>query len=345
MKIGKVSGNVLKRSVLQQLKTEREGVWNGAGIGEDCAILSFSDGLTVSCMQEAVLAVNPHTPSDSFSHGLPISVTHLIQRCVNNLAAAGAQPMAVLITLLLPESLEEPDLRAIMAEANQACRERSLTIAGGQTRVLRDLPFPVAVMTGLGKLHSRRAASRTARSAAPGQDIVISKWIGLEGTAFLARRYREKLLSRYPAHLVDAAAGFDSCLSVLPEAKAALEFGVCVMHDASEGGIFAALWELAEGAGVGLSVDIKKIPIRQETVEICEVCKINPYGLLSGGCLVMTAEDGPGLAAELEIRRIPAALIGKVTDGNDRILFNGDEIRYMDRPKTDEWYRILHESE
>ena len=39
MKIGKISENVLKRSVLKQIKTKREEVLNGAGIGEDCAIL------------------------------------------------------------------------------------------------------------------------------------------------------------------------------------------------------------------------------------------------------------------------------------------------------------------
>lgn len=59
------------------------------------------------------------------------------------------------------------------------------------------------------------------------------------------------------------------------------------MHDVSEGGVFAALWEMAEGAGVGLTIDMKKLPLRQETVEVCEFCNVNPYELRSGGSLII----------------------------------------------------------
>ena len=184
----------------------------------------------------------------------------------------------------------------------------------------------------------------TARNAAPGQDVVVSKWIGLEGTALLARRYREGLLSRYPTYLVDEAAGFERYLSVLPEAAAAVEAGACAMHDVSEGGIFAALWELAEAAGVGLTIELKKLPLRQETVEVCEYCNVNPYELLSGGSLIMTADDGPGLVAALMKQKITAVVVGKVNNGSTRLLINGEEIRYMDRPKRDELYRVFQDS-
>lgn len=147
------------------------------------------------------------------------------------------------------------------------------------------------------------------------------------------------MVDRYPAYFVEEAAGFDRYLSIIPEAATAMKSGVCAMHDASEGGIFATLWELAEGAGVGLTIDLKKLPLRQETVEVCEYCNVNPYELLSGGCLVMTTEDGQTLVTALEEAGIPAATVGKVTDSKDRILVNEDEVRYMDKPKQDEIYR------
>lgn len=55
------------------------------------------------------------------------------------------------------------------------------------------------------------------------------------------------------------------------------------MQDLSEGGIFGALWEMADGAGIGLDVALKRIPIQQETVEICEFFGVNPYQMLSTG--------------------------------------------------------------
>ena len=369
MNTGKIPENVLKRSILRQIKTERKEVLNGAGVGEDCAIFSFSGRYVASCMQEAAIRLKDDAEAVKYDAEPRITMSHLIKRCANNLAAAGARPIAVMITLVLPETLEEPDLKALMGEAEEICKELSVSIAGGQTRVSGKITTPMAVITGFGELPlnqntedhtsgrvadhtiscaagypSQNAVGYTTGSAAPGQDIVVSKWIGLEGTSLLARRYREDLLTHYPAYLVDAAACFDRYLSVLPEAEAAAEFGVCAMHDASEGGIFAALWELAEAAGVGLTVDMKKLPLRQETVEVCEYCNVNPYELLSGGSLIMTANDGPGLVTWLRERQIPAVIVGKVTDSNDRLLLNGDEVRYMNRPKRDEIYRVFQES-
>ena len=223
-------------------------------------------------------------------------------------------------------------------DAKQKCKELSMSVVGGQTRVSKAVNMPVAVVTGYGTKKSG-ANLHTAKAAKPGQDVVISKWIGLQGTALVAKRKKEQLLDRYPAYFVEEACKFDRYLSILQEAAIAMKTGVCAMHDASEGGILATLWELAEGAGVGLTVDLKKLPLRQETVEVCEHCNINPYELLSGGCLVMTTLDGPALVEALEMEGIPAVIVGKVTDSKDRILMNDDEVRYMDKPKQDEIFR------
>lgn len=341
MNIGKIPENVLKHSVLHQIHTINEEVLNGAGIGEDCAIFALSDtDVMASCVREAAVAVRQGNLGEvDITAGEPqVTMSHLLQKCANNLAVSGATPMAAAVTLLLPEGTEPDLVKGLMQQAESACEELSMQIAGGQSRVTKAVTAPWAVVTGYGK--AQRSGYRTAKCAKAGQDVVLSKWIGLEGTAMLAKRYREKLLARYPAYLAEEAAGFDRYLSVLPEAALAMKSNVCAMHDASEGGIFAALWELAEGAGVGLTIDLKKIPLRQETVEVCECCGVNPYELLSGGCLVMTAEDGAALAEALEAEQIPAVVIGRTTDKNDRIIRNEDEIRYMDRPGMDEIYKI-----
>lgn len=334
MKIGKVSENVLKRSVFRQIKTKRKEVISGAVSGGDCAFFAFAESgeLMASCMREAAVACGTNRNATA----VPMEI--LLQKCVNNLACGGAEPLAVQITLLLPEDAEESVLKQLMSEAEETCSKLSMQIAGGQTRVTKAVNTPYAVVTGYGRVKSGEV--HTVKEAKPGQDIVISKWIGLEGTAMLAKSYREKLLERYPAYLVEEAAGFSQYISVLSEAAIARKFGVGAMHDASEGGVFGALWELAEGAGLGMSVDLKKLPLRQETVEVCEQLNVNPYELLSGGCLLMTTEDGNGLVEALEREGIPAVVVGKLTDSNDRVLHNEEEIRYMDKPKTDEIYKL-----
>lgn len=326
----------MKRSVLRQIGTGSEAVQSGAGIGRDCAILTFGEEVgTAFCMQEGAVSLEGGLPEGRTAVEPAVTVGSLIHRCANNLAAGGAEPVGAQMTLLLPETAQEADVRALMAEAAAVCRELNMEITGGQTRITKGAVSALAVVAGVGRMRKGAFAGGGLR---PGQDVVLSKWIGLEGTALLARRNRTKLLERYPAYLVEEAEGFGRYLSVVPEAGIAARFGVSAMHDASEGGILGALWELAEGSGEGLSIDMQKLPLRQETVEVCEHCGANPYELLSGGCLIMAAEDGPGLVAALGREQIPAVLVGKVTGGNDRILINGDEIRYMDRPKQDAVY-------
>ncbi|MCM1539988.1 MAG: AIR synthase-related protein [Blautia sp.] len=340
-----VPKNAGKKSLAEEEKAAGAvaltGMERAAGVGALTGMEKAAGEVALTGMEKAAGAmtdlVEQDTPGIEFI-AEQRTMTQLIQKCANNLAAKGAEPVAVLLTLLLPESLEEPDLKALMQEADKVCEKLHMQIAGGQTRVTANVKAPYGIVTGIGKIPT--GTYRSLKAAAPGQDVVISKWIGLEGTAWLAKRYREKLLERYPAWLVEEAAGFDRFLSVIPEAATAVKSGVCAMHDVSEGGIFGALWELAESAGVGLTIDLRKLPLRQETVEVCEHCNVNPYELLSGGCLLMTSEDGIKLVSDLEAEGIPAAVVGKVTDSKDRLLLNEEEVRYMDRPQRDGIYKV-----
>lgn len=351
MKIGKISDNVLKRSVLQQIRNSRKEVVVGAGQGEDCAIFSLNAGMLpgachsthgqspgckndryvsdncviIPCMQEGVLPV-----------------TSVLQRAVNIIAARGAEALAVSLSMLLPTDAEEEALRGVVAEAESFCAGLDMQIVQARGRVTPAVTEVFVTVTAYGRAEVQPdGLYHTVRAAGPGQDIVVSKWIGLEGTAILAKRYRADLMERYPAWLSEEAAGFERYLSVVQEAAVAVKSGVCAIHNVSEGGILSALWELAEGAGVGLTIDLKKLPIRQETVEICNHCNVNPYELLSGGCLLMTAEDGAGLRAALEAEGISAAVVGRITDSNDRLILNEDEVRYLNRPHADSIFGAL----
>ena len=246
--------------------------------------------------------------------------------------------MAAELVIFLPESMEEPELKALMAEAEGTAANLNIQIIGGQTRVSSAVRQPISTVTGYG-IRRAEAAQTGARKKLAGQDIIITKWIGLEGTADLAARNQEGLLTRYPAYLVEEAAAFDRYYSILPEAATAVKSGGCTMHDASEGGIFAGLWEMAEGAGVGLTIDMKKLPLRQETVEVCEYCNVNPYELRSGGSLIIASPEGTAVVEALAAEGIPATIVGRFTDSNDRRILNEDEVRYMDRPQRDEIYK------
>lgn len=327
MKVGKVPENVLKRSVFKQLHTTRKEVLLGAGVGEDCAAMKLAED------EVFVISTDPITGAAKDIGALAVQIT------VNDLASAGAEPIGIMLTVLLPEYAEEKDLKTVMAQVEEACENNHIQVMGGHTEVTKVANQIVISVTGVGKAKEGRVISTA--GVKPGMDIIVTKWIGIEGTAILAKEKEAVLRERYSQPFIDKAKELDRYISVLSEAATAVKSGVAAMHDVTEGGIFGALWEIAEASGVGLEIDLKKIPLKQETVEICEFFGINPYELISSGSMLMAAEDGNGLVMELEKAGIPAVVIGKATDSNDRVLLNEEERRFLEPPKTDELYKAL----
>lgn len=327
MKIGKLPEPVLLRSVLKQIRHRREEIIVGPALGQDCAVLELAEGEVFTLSSDPITG----TVKDLGSHSIHITA--------NDLAASGAEPVGVMLTILLPDSTEEQELRQIMQDAEATCKELKMEILGGHTEITNVVNQPVISVTGVGKI--KKDELLTAMQMKPEQDIVISKWIGLEATAILAKEKEVELRTAFSEDFIRTAKEFDRYLSVVPDARAAKEFGAAAMHDITEGGVFGALWEMASAAQVGLEIDLKKIPIRQETVEICEFFQVNPYLIMSSGSMMIAAADGPGLVRALKGAGIEAAVIGRTTTGNDRILRNGEEVSYLNRPQTDELYKVL----
>ncbi len=327
MKIGKVPENVLKRSVMKQLHYKRDEVILGPGIGEDCAALALAED------EILVMSTDPITGTAKDIGKLAIQIT------ANDLASAGAEPIGVMLTILLPDGTREIALKRIMEQMECACREAKMQILGGHTEVTAVVNQPVVNVAGVAK--AKKGSLISTAGARAGMDIVVSKWVGIEGTMIFAKEKEAELKEHFPADFVDTAIGFDRYLSVVPEAAVATQSSVAAMHDVTEGGLFGALWEMAEASGVGLEIDLKKIPIRQETVEICEYFDVNPYGLISSGMMLMAAADGNALVLALQEAGIPATVIGKATEGNDRVIIRDEERRFLEPPKTDELYKVL----
>lgn len=327
MKKGKLPESVLKRSVLKYTHIQQKEIIKGAEIGSDCAFLRYED------REEGMSAVTTQTVT------LPIEDAGklAVYAAVNNLAAAGAIAQAVTLAITLPEKTQEEQLKEIMQQIEDTCREVKTEIAGGHTEVTDVVKTPVITVTAVG----RPVQWEKIKDSDPkDMDIVMTKWLGIEGTVILSKEKKEQLLNRYPLSMITKAWGLEKYLSILPEAATAGKSGVYTMHDARNGGVFGALWELSKSMGVGLSIDLKKIPIRQETIEICEFFDLNPYELLAGGCLLMVTPESGKLIEDLREEGIPATVIGRTTGNNDKVIFNGEENRFLEPAKPDEIFKV-----
>ncbi|MCR5102017.1 MAG: hydrogenase maturation factor, partial [Butyrivibrio sp.] len=150
----------------------------------------------------------------------------------------------------------------------------------------------------------------------------------------------DELKTRYPVPFIEKGIKFRDFMSIESEAAVAIESGISAMHDVSTGGILGALWEFAEASNAGLTIDLKKIPIRQETVEICEFFELNPYSLMSQGSLLIASANAKKVVNALESNGISAQIIGKFVEGKGRVIYNEEESRYLDKPYEDEIYKI-----
>jgi hydrogenase expression/formation protein HypE len=327
MNLGKVSETVLKRSVLNQIGHRREEVLVGPGIGEDCSVLSIGED------EVLVLSTDPITGTVQDIGTLAVHIT------ANDIASNGAEVIGIMLTILLPDGTDEAQLRSAMQDMEAACRQLNIEIVGGHTEVTKAVHQPIITVTGVGKMKRDRMI-KTA-GAKPGQEIVMTKWAGLEGTAIIATAKEEELLTKYNQGFLDGAKRMLEYISVVPEAGIARECRAISMHDVTEGGIFGALWEIGAASQVGLEVDLKKILLKQETVEICEFYDINPYMLISSGCMLIVTEQANYLVDRLKAAGIAAAVIGRITEGNDRVIINDDEKRYLEPPKSDELYKVM----
>ena len=311
MRKGKLQQSVLVRSVFKMLGQKREDA-AGPAVGRGVSALAGEK-------ETQVFSCAPVLVKD------PEDAVLAVCRVCNSVAAAGASAKGVLVSLMLPEAMEEKNLKELMRAVDGACVRYGTAVIGGHTEVTDGVSYPVLTVTAAGG--TTRAGLFDPSCVTADLDLVVTKGIALGAVSYLAKTRRDELLTRFSPGFIHGAADFSEDYSVCREAEIAIEHG-------------AALWEMADGAGIGLDVALKKIPIQQETVEICEFFGVNPYQMLSTGALLIAAADGEGLVQKMALEGIPSAVIGRTTSGKERILRNGEEVRYLDKPQMDEMYRV-----
>ena len=312
MNCGKVPGNVLKRSVVNL-------IGNGPRTGVDAATYPVDDGYAVlSSTQTGVI--------DSRLSGF----LAVVKAC-NNILAAGGSVIGVSAAFLLSERTKERDLKNLTRQTMAGCRMYHTELSGGHTEVSDGVNRAMSTITAIGR--SNRKDILTVRDITPGMDIVMTKWAGLEEAAILLNDddMLTRLYERFSKYYMSLFEDYTQWLSVEREAELALQCGSVIMHDNSDGGVFGSLWDMAEGSGLGFEVDLRKIPLRQEIIELAYFSERNIYRMKSSGSLMVACNEGVKLCEVLRDGGIPASIIGKFTANNDKIIRNEDETRYLER--------------
>lgn len=265
---------------------------------------------------------------------------------VNELAAQGVHAGSAEIRIEIPADMDKSRMHSIRNHIAKAMEKleteefqlEELHIAGEKCAALR---VPQIVITAAGETDQKERIADALLTARAGQDIVYAGWAGLEGMLRIIGEKEAELRERFTPAFIGQMKAYDSELCGLSKIAVADAMGVSVIRQVSRGGILASLWDLAKDTELGLNLDLKKIAVRQETIEVCEHFRLNPYQLASGGSFLMLTENEEALADALNQKGIQAAVIGQLTDSNDKIIHNGEDMRYIDRPAPDELMKVF----
>jgi len=325
--VGKVPPDALRRLVYTHLGAPRADVLVRAAIGEDCASIAFGD-------EVAVLTTDPVTGAGRDLGWYAVFVA------TNDLAAAGAEPVALLLTVLLPPAGAADELERVMARAGDAAAALGIEIAGGHSEVTAGIDRTIAVVTAVGR--ARRDAVLRSGAAQPGDALVMTKGAGIEGTAILAADAEARLRPALGDALVARARELRHRISVLPEARAAARAGARAMHDVTEGGVLAAVHEMAAASGLGVTLDGDLVPVPEETAAMCAHFGADPLALIGSGALLIATPQPARVLEAVANAGVRAAAIGVFHPaGAPRVVRRAGRERALVPPARDELWRVL----
>jgi hydrogenase maturation factor len=305
--LGKLPTALLSRFI-DKIETEDEQVVLGPSIGEDAAVIRLGNKLLVA-------------KTDPVTFATDLIGWYAVHINANDIASMGVKPRWFLATILLPEQSTHQEAERIFDQILSACSSLGITLVGGHTEITYDFKRPIVV--GCMLAESENQSIITTAGAKPGDDIVLTKGIAIEGTAVLAREAEQSLLSSMLSKdLTQRAANyiFSPGISVLKEALTACsKVTVNCMHDPTEGGLSTGLGEIASAARVGILLEENKVPVLAECKAICDSLGLNPLGLLASGALIITlpGSETAKLLEALDEVGINANIIGKVVGAEE----------------------------
>ncbi|WP_054251401.1 AIR synthase family protein [Neofamilia massiliensis] len=324
MQIGKVANSLLEELISDIEK--RPEVLIGSKIGRDTSILDLGDDLLV-------VSTDPITGASKNIGSLAINVA------VNDLTTEGAEPVAALLTVLLPSKTSEEDLKKLMADAKEAARKINLTIIGGHTEITDAVKRPVVSTTVLGKI----SGPYEEKKIEVNDLLIVTKSLGLEGTAILAAEREDQVRKILTADEYKEALAYKDLTSVVKEGKILKSFGAKYMHDVTEGGLLGAAWEAAKANEAGLVVFDDSLPVTKATEKIANAFDIDYRKLISSGSMlaIISQKDFIKALEELADENIKATIIGRVTDYEGVFLRENGKMIPLGQPKADDLYKAL----
>jgi len=276
----------------------------GPAFGEDAAVIDLG-------AQYLILKSDPVTFTADEIGWYAVHVN------ANDVAVMGARPAWFQATIIVPPGTPAAAVRTIFRDIDRSARRLGIAVTGGHTEVSPAVRQPIVAGDMQGVVsHDGLVTSSGART---GDIVLMTKSAGIEGTSILARSFPTAARRVLGTVGQRQAARFHHRpgISVVTEALLAARTGATAMHDPTEGGVAAGLFELAIASHTRLRIDLDRIPVHPHTERLCTRFGLRPLGLIGSGALLLTIPERSAarLLRAFSRRRIPATCIGTVVTG------------------------------
>lgn len=260
----------------------------------------------------------------------------------NDVACLGARPRYYTGTLLLPVGSTEATVIHLFQQLGQALSQYQIDGIGGHVEITPSVNQVILVGQMVGEAIGDSLLSPQAIE--PFDHILLWQSAGLEGTAILAHELQALLATRFkPAELAAMQQLLqDPGICIWPFVQRLLPNGdIVALHDPTEGGIATALHELADASGCGLRVDGQAIAFLPSTLQLCQHLKLNPYGLLSSGALLIVCRPQASVKLLAQYQGLPLKWVGEFTQASARCMLTSAGKQALPRFDQDEITRVL----
>ncbi|MFW6111775.1 MAG: hydrogenase expression/formation protein HypE [Candidatus Bipolaricaulota bacterium] len=255
---------------------------------------------------------------------------------VNDLAVMGAKPVALTSSLIIEEGFSTSKLDRVLNSMEKSSKEANVPIITGDTKVMArgDIDGLAINTAGLGMVEKPISDA----GMEPGDKLVITGSIGDHGMALM--QYREGLTFRTKLH--SDMAPLNGLLELAQESGE-----VTAMKDPTRGGLAAALNEMANKSGYGITIDEESVPIREAVSGVAELIGISPYEVANEGKAIITVKKESATNLVNALRANPlgknAAIIGEVNENRPGKVVMRTEVggrRFLEAPLGDPVPRI-----
>lgn len=327
MNIGKLPNDVLEKIVFNNITHKRNDVISRAGIGEDCSSIDFGEYV-------CVVSSDPITGATENIGSLSVNVS------VNDIASNGAEPVGIMMTLLVPPGTTENEIEKVIKDASDASKKINVEIIGGHTEITDAVNRIVVSNTVIGKQRKEKILDYS--KIKENDVILMTKHAGLEGVSIIAYDKENYINNKISKELLEEAKSYINNTSVVKEGLICGDLEVNYMHDATEGGILGAVWETSKAIKKGVLIKEDSISVKEATKEICKFYNIDPLRLISSGSMIIVCkyEKHEKIVSILKQSNIEVNVIGKVIKEGIYIDRDG-KTEEINPPDSDELYKVI----